>query len=214
MHRPALLILLTVLNAGAWDPDSSRIMAGWDGGPSLKVKVFKAYWIGLTGRRNQIFKENFFDEKDWTSNDSPPRLESGFTKTEEDRLDLYLVIEREIPVHRHFLLNPYIAGGAGHSDMHTDWKTTRNYPPLEDRESKSLSFAAGAMPTFKVFERLRISLRFAVTASRTWGKQSTEFTRGGSPEAYYNRSDFETTEYNYIGTTSLFNTDLILHWVL
>jgi hypothetical protein len=98
--------------------------------------------------------------------------------------------------------------------MHTDWKTTGNYPPLGDRESKSLSFAAGVMPTFKVFERLRISLRFAVVASRTWGKQSTEFTRGGSPEAYYNRADFETTEFNYSGSASLYHTDIILHWVL
>ncbi|MDB5047200.1 MAG: hypothetical protein JWO30_271 [Fibrobacteres bacterium] len=214
MRKLFPLILLSALYARAWDPDSSHVMAGWDNGPSCKMKAFKKYWIGLNGIRTLNREENYFDNKLPTYNaESPVTLQSGFNKTTSETFGFNLVLEKDIRVNRYMYLNPFLSAGYERSSSHTDWATTDNYPPIADRKSQELGLAVGVMPTLRILDRVRISLRFGLKGSRVWGDESTEYTLGGVGELYHRKSQFESTRYEYIGSTSLYFTNVALHWI-
>ncbi|HKP94423.1 MAG TPA: hypothetical protein VJ385_01580 [Fibrobacteria bacterium] len=214
MKSLPLLIALSALCVHAWDPDSSRIMAGWDDGPSIKWRALRSYWIGFNGmptdRENQ---ENFDNKFPGASTDAPAKLENGHTRMRTKSMHCNLVLEREIRAHRYVFLDPFVSAGYTRSTVHTDWSAYYDYPPIQDRESQEVNLSVGVMPGFRILDRLRLSLRFAAVFSREWGDETTEYLLASSPEVYHRNMDFESTEYEYSGATSLYYTNLILHWV-
>jgi hypothetical protein len=210
-----LSVLLAAVCVHAGDSGTGRFMAGWDDGPSVKVKGFQSYWFGLYAAINQNMSVSDYENKfpDYANVSAPPKEQSGENKDHSHDYRFILSVERDCRVHKYMLLNPFVSAGYVNSRYRSDMSTLLEYPGLNKQESQTLSLATGVMPTVEVWNHLRISLRFSLQVSRNWGESRSIYSQSGSAELYHQNNEFESTQFSYTGNAVLNYSQLILHWI-